>query len=301
MPHCSQCYAATTTADTFCPLCGTRQEKTNSRGSAAALRCAGCNAPLQAGDRFCAGCGAVRDGVAIPFVAPLQSNTPSQPSASSSAPSNAAFTPPPVVVASRSTSRPSRAMGLVIGLIGCVLILPALLWAMMTWGGNAPRTSEQNALIVPAQPAVVVPQSPMMASMRTPQYVSAPSARPQPTYVQCHGCGGTGICDQCHGTGKGPFRNALGYYEDCDLCHTTGKCGYCEGTGRLVHLVCSTCNGSGHKPVEPCIICHGTGTSDVPDGLTGQFSRCSVCGGSGNDGGRCGGCHGSGYVDLCER
>lgn len=55
----------------------------------------------------------------------------------------------------------------------------------------------------------------------------------------CSGCGGSGICTSCRGTG-GSWQST-GYYTgsgsktwiQCGVCHGSGRCGVCHGTGKL--------------------------------------------------------------------
>lgn len=184
MPHCSLCHAATTAADTFCPLCGVRQEQTSNCGPAAAIRCAGCSAPLQAGDRFCAGCGTLRDvsaAASIPFVVPSaarsRKSTP-LPNCADTVPfvtTANARNEPPIVVFPFSSPRVSRGAGIAISLLVLLVLLPTM-FAKMVVSATGQRREE-----VP--PQVGMAAQPIQGSTPIqPVQESRPTVLPPPVY-----------------------------------------------------------------------------------------------------------------------
>jgi hypothetical protein len=89
----------------------------------------------------------------------------------------------------------------------------------------------------------------------------------------CTTCNGTGLCQNCRGTG----------HFECATCNGTGTivetCLACGGSGvDAMGQVCSACNGSGNLTVT-CRSCYGRGNFECS--LCNGTGKCKTCGGTG--------------------
>lgn len=75
----------------------------------------------------------------------------------------------------------------------------------------------------------------LLSAQNQPAPLPTPRPQPKPTTdpmnkVKCDWCDGSGICDDCGGTGDSRFDGILGI-GGCRLCNATGDCYKCKGDG----------------------------------------------------------------------
>lgn len=52
--------------------------------------------------------------------------------------------------------------------------------------------------------------------------------------MKCTWCHGSGVCDDCNGSGRSKLKGVLGA-NGCTLCDASGECYKCKGRGYTIH------------------------------------------------------------------